>query len=177
MSPVKKISIACPIHNEEDSISYFYTRYLDIVKTIGKKYNVELIFSNNRSEDNSLAEILKLRQTDSSIQVITLSRNFGYQASLQALLSVVDCDALIFIDVDCEDPPEMILDFISKWEDGYKLVYGKRVDRVENLIIKKSKPVQNFHTQRKTPQRGFYIVYMYTFYTPKMLYRLFFAIF
>lgn len=141
MSQVKKISIACPIHNEEDSISHFYIRYLDIVKAVGKKYNVELIFSNNRSEDNSLAEILKIRETDSSVQVITLSRNFGYQASLQALLSVVDCDALIFIDVDCEDPPEMILDFINKWEEGYNLVYGIRVDRVENFIIKKMRKI------------------------------------
>jgi dolichol-phosphate mannosyltransferase len=73
------------------------------------------------------------------VQVLTLSRNFGYQASLQAGMSYARGQAVIAIDVDCEDPPELIEEFVRKWEEGYDVVYGVRYDREEWWPLKKTR--------------------------------------
>ena len=75
--------------------------------------------------------IRALHEKDPSVQVLTLSRNFGYQASVLAGITHAAGDAIIVIDVDCEDPPEMIPQFIAKWEEGYDIVYGRRQNRPE----------------------------------------------
>jgi dolichol-phosphate mannosyltransferase len=133
----KRISVICPVYNEQTTIPIFYERFRKAVSSLRGRYNVELIFTNNRSTDNTLEAIRQLRARDPSVQVVTLSRNFGYQASLQAGLSVAGGDAVIFIDVDCEDPPEMIPTFVQRWEDGHDVVYGERADRPEGYLMKK----------------------------------------
>ena len=96
-----------------------------------------MIFTNNRSTDKTLEVILDLRDKDSSIQILTMSRNFGYQASIQAGMSYASGDGIMVIDADCEDPPELIPQFIAKWEEGYDIVYGIRGNRPEWWGIKK----------------------------------------
>ena len=132
----KRLTVICPVHNEEKVIPLFYKRFCDAVAPLRRSYEIELIFTNNRSTDRTLDVIVGLRARDPSVQVITLSRNFGYQASLQAGLSHATGDAVMFIDVDCEDPPELIPRFVEKWAEGYDVVYGERGNRPEGKVIK-----------------------------------------
>jgi polyisoprenyl-phosphate glycosyltransferase len=90
-----------------------------------------LIFTNNGSTDSSVTRILAIREEHPWVQLITLSRNFGYHASLMSGLVNAMGDLLVIIDVDCEDPPELIPVFLKGWEEGNDLVYGERVNRPE----------------------------------------------
>lgn len=129
------ISIICPVLNEEQCIPLFYKRLQATLEPLRSHYTFELIFTNNRSTDRTLEVIHELRRSDPSVQVLTLSRNFGYQASLLAGLRHACGKAMVVIDVDCEDPPEMIPHFILEWEKGYDVVYGKREKRPETFRI------------------------------------------
>jgi len=132
----KLISIICPVYNEEDTIPIFYKRLLAVVKPLQVRYDFELIFTNNCSTDRSLEIIQGYCRQDSMVKVLSLSRNFGYQRSVLAGLTHARGDGIAVIDVDCEDPPEMIPRFISEWEDGYDIVYGIRENRPEPLVIR-----------------------------------------
>ena len=129
------ISIICPIHNEEETIPIFYDRFFKMIEPLSSKYDFELIFTNNRSEDDSLKIIEEYCKINTQVKVITLSRNFGYEASVMCGLTYATGDAIGIIDVDCEDPPEMIPKFINEWENGYDIIYGIREKRVESKII------------------------------------------
>jgi polyisoprenyl-phosphate glycosyltransferase len=133
----KLVSIVCPVYNEQDSVPIFYERLAKVLAPHRDSYDFELIFTNNCSTDATLPAILALRNKDPMVQVLTFSRNFGYQVSVQAGMSNASGEAVIVIDVDCEDPPEMIPDFLAKWEQGYEIAYGVRLDRPENWFIKK----------------------------------------
>ena len=132
----KLVSIICPVYNEAQAIPIFADRVKKVLEPYWGRYDFELIFTNNRSEDKSLNVILSLREKEPWIHVITLSRNFLYQASLLSGMENALGEAIICIDVDCEDPPEMIPQLLEGWEQGYDIVYGERVDRPENPIIK-----------------------------------------
>ncbi len=136
---MKLITILCPVYNEQDTVVLFYERLCKVLDPLSDRYSFEVLFTNNRSYDGTLDAIRRLREADRRVQVITLSRNFGYQASLQAGLSNSTGDATIIIDVDCEDPPEMIPQFIAKWEEGCDVVYGIRYDRPEAWLLKQSR--------------------------------------
>ena len=131
----KLISIICPVYNEEEAILLFYNRLMTAIVDLRQRYDFELIFTNNASDDSTLQVIKGLYSKNSSVQVITLSRNFGYQSSLLAGLHNAKGDAIAIIDVDCEDPPEMIPIFIAEWEKGYDIVYGKRDKRPEPIVM------------------------------------------
>jgi len=133
---VKKITILCPIFNEESCLPIFCQRVDRIVQKHKSKYDFDVLFSNNSSIDNSLLVIHELKKSYSYINYFSLSRNFGYQASLIAGLNNAIGDYIVIIDADCEDPPEMIDIFISKMEEGYDVVYGRRVNRPESKILK-----------------------------------------
>lgn len=125
------VSIICPVYNEERAIPLFYERLINAVAPLYERYEFELIFTNNRSTDGTLDIIRALHKKDPAVQILTLSRNFGYQASVLAGITHATGDAIIVIDVDCEDPPEMVPQFIAKWEEGYDIVYGRRANRPE----------------------------------------------
>jgi glycosyltransferase involved in cell wall biosynthesis len=125
------VSIICPVYNEERAVPLFYDRLNKVVSPLLQQYEFELIFTNNSSTDGTLDIIRVLHEKDSSVEVLTLSRNFGYQASVLAGITHASGDAIIVIDVDCEDPPEMIPKFLAKWEEGYDIVYGRRANRPE----------------------------------------------
>ena len=136
----KVISIICPLINEEESIPIFYERLQAAIKPLKKTYDFELFFTNNRSTDRSLELIKDICKNDSMVNVLTLTRNFGYQRSMLAGLNQAKGDIYIFIDVDCEDPPEMIPEFIEYWEQGFDIVYGLRDKRgYEPKIIEYSR--------------------------------------
>jgi dolichol-phosphate mannosyltransferase len=129
------ISIICPVHNEEESVPVFYMRLQNAIGPLRKEFDFELIFINDFSTDRTLSVIERLREKDPSTQVLSLSRNFGYQASVLAGMKYARGNGIFTIDVDCEDPPELVPDFISKWKEGYDVVYGLREGRPEAKVI------------------------------------------
>ncbi len=128
------VSIVCPVHNEEDGIDPFYER---LTKVLGELegYEFELVFTNNRSTDATLDRILALREKDPRVQVLTFSRDYGYEYSVLAGLKQASGKAMIVIDVDLEDPPELIRRFIDEWRRGSDIVYGERDRRQESLFL------------------------------------------
>jgi dolichol-phosphate mannosyltransferase len=131
----KRVSIVSPVFNEELTVRPFYERLSRALAPLRDRYDFEIIFSNNRSADRTAERVLELRAADPSVQLLTLSRNFGYQQSMLAGMRQASGDAICFIDVDGEDPPEMIPDFIRHWEEGYDIVYGVRDRRAEPVPI------------------------------------------
>lgn len=131
----KKISICIPSYNEEDNI---LTTYNALTKTMqkNKNYDYELIFVDNCSLDKTRDIIKKVAQKDKKVKGIFLSRNFGPEASGQAGLDNVTGDAFIGIGCDLQDPPELISQFINKWEQGYDIILGvyKKLDG--NILMK-----------------------------------------
>ncbi|KAA0677442.1 glycosyltransferase family 2 protein [Azospirillum brasilense] len=134
--PMKRLTIMVPVYNEQDVIPLFYSRIRRVIETLSHHYHVDLLFLNNASTDGTLDKIASVREDFANTYVISLSRNVGYQRSLECGLRNAKGDLFVFIDVDCEDPPEMILQFIEKHEQGYDIVFGERVDREEPETIK-----------------------------------------
>lgn len=134
-SPLR-LTIISPVFNEECVISLFFDRIVPVIQNLRERYEVHLLFLNNASTDSTYQEIENLRRLYDFIYVISLSRNVGYQRSLDCGLHNVKSDLITFIDVDCEDPPEMILEFVGFYEQGYDIVYGERIDRDESNVIK-----------------------------------------
>jgi dolichol-phosphate mannosyltransferase len=130
------LAILCPIHNEDAAIPLFFDRILPVMQALEPGYAVRLVFLNNASTDNSLARIAAVKAAWPQTFVISMSRNNGYQASLDCGLRHVDAELFIIIDVDCEDPPEMISRFIETHEQGFDIVYGERIDRPEPAPLK-----------------------------------------
>jgi dolichol-phosphate mannosyltransferase len=131
----KRISVVSPVYNEEQTVRPFYERLSAALAPLGERYEFEIIFTNNRSSDRTAERVLELRAQDPRVQLLTLSRNFGYQQSMLAGIRQASGDAVCLIDVDGEDPPEMLVDFIRHWEEGYDIVYGVRDRRAEPLPV------------------------------------------
>ena len=129
------LSIVAPCYNEEDVIDIFLEKIIPILEQLKKSY--EIVFVNDGSRDNTL-EILRAKAKEhESVRVISLSRNFGKEAALSAGLDMAKGEVVVPIDVDLQDPPELILDFVKKYEEGYDVVVGKRVDRTTDTHAKR----------------------------------------
>lgn len=131
----KIVSIVVPVHNEEEVLSELYRRLNEVLAEISYAY--EVIFVDDGSSDATLEIVTGLCDLDKSIAVIELSRNFGKEAAVSAGLDVAIGDAVIVIDADLQDPPELILDFLRAWEDGYDVVYGVRRTRDGDTWLKR----------------------------------------
>lgn len=133
---MKKISLIVPCFNEEDSL----TPFIDVIKSIFNQipqYDYEIVFINDGSFDKTREIIIDLSKTDSKIKLVDLARNFGKEIALTAGLDYSTGDAVIPMDVDMQDPPEVILEFVKKWEEGYDVVYGIRASRNGDSFMKK----------------------------------------
>lgn len=133
----KLVTIVCPVFNEERAVPLFYERLRAALEPLeqGDQVGFEILFVNNRSTDGTEAAVLKLRETDPRVQLLTLSRNFGYQASISAGMRHASGDAIVNIDVDCEDPPELIPQFVERWLAGADIAYGIRAHREEFFLM------------------------------------------
>lgn len=131
----KLISIITPVYNEEESIPIFYEELTKVVSVCEHKYDFEFIFTNNASIDSTFELIKRLRAKDPRVKLISFSRNFGYQSSILGGITYAKGDGIVIIDVDGEDPPNMIPKFIEKWEEGYEVVYGRRGKRPEPFYV------------------------------------------
>lgn len=125
------LSVVCPVHNEEACVPLFYERLIAALRPLEGSLDLELLFLNNRSTDGTVAAITRLRNADPRVHLLTLSKNVGYQASVLTGLRHATGAAIVVIDVDCEDPPELIPVFVEHWRNGRDLVYGERRNRPE----------------------------------------------
>lgn len=133
--PTKLVTIVCPVFNEEKAVPLFYERLVKALASLEARVRFEVLFVNNRSTDGTEAQVLALREKDPRVQLLTLSRNYGYQASISAGMRHASGDASVNIDVDCEDPPEMIPQFIERWLAGADIAYGIRARREEFVLM------------------------------------------
>lgn len=134
---MKTITIICPVYNEEKLIKFFIKKIENLKKIKNlKKYKFNIFFSNNASNDKTLKVIQEISK-GKNIYYQTLSKNFGYQNSINFALKNTIGDLYVIIDVDGEDPPELIEQFIKQYELGFDIVYGLRVNRDEFFLKKK----------------------------------------
>ena len=132
------ITIIVPVYNESETILLFFDSLKQVISKIDPyKYEVNVLFLNNASTDNSFEIIANLHSKYDYVYLISMSSNVGYQKSIECGLKNAKGDLFVVIDVDCEDPPEMILQFLTQFEQGFDLVYGIRSDRHEIWLIKK----------------------------------------
>lgn len=131
-----KLTIICPAYNEEASLPIFFTRMSSVAALIADRYDVNILFINNGATDRTLDLIQSFDSPHLGTYVVTLSRNVGYQRAIECGLRMAKGDLFVVIDADCEDPPEMIPDFLARQAQGYDIVYGERVDRTEGVIMK-----------------------------------------
>lgn len=123
------ISICVPVYNEEDNIDPFHTRFAPVLAGLAQDYRFEFLFTDNSSEDTTFEKLLALSERDPRVRVIRFSRNFGFQRSILANYNNARGAAALQIDVDLQDPPEMLPEFLRLWREGYKVIYGVRRNR------------------------------------------------
>ena len=126
---MKKISLVIPMYYEEEVAYKCYERVSNVLKNINYKYDYEIIFINDGSKDKTLEILEKIAEEDKKVKIISFSRNFGHQAAVTAGLKEVNGDAIIIIDADLQDPPELIPEMMELWEQGNEVIYGIRKKR------------------------------------------------
>lgn len=129
------ISVIVPVLNEGDNIEPLYQALNDEMAKLADKYDWELIFTDNHSSDNTFDVIEKLATDDPRVRGYRFSKNFGFQRSIFTGYMKSSGDAVVQIDADLQDPPELIGEFVRKWEDGYDVVYGVRRSRQEGRFL------------------------------------------
>ena len=134
---MKTITILVPCFNEENSLEILYERLQNVLGGI-TQYEFKLLLVNDGSKDNTLAKMKELRIRDSSVSYLSLSRNFGKENAMLAGLDYAEGDAVIIMDADLQDPPELIPQMLQEWENGFDDVYARRLSRVGETWIKKS---------------------------------------
>ncbi|AWB44501.1 glycosyltransferase [Paenibacillus sp. CAA11] len=130
-----RYSIIIPMYNEEAVIQETYRRLKKVMNSTDENY--ELIFINDGSSDRSAEIIQDYAEWDESVKLIDFSRNFGHQIAITAGMDYSSGEAVIIIDADLQDPPELILSMIDKWREGYEVVYAKRIKRNGETWFKK----------------------------------------
>ncbi|MEL6922345.1 MAG: glycosyltransferase family 2 protein [Pseudomonadota bacterium] len=126
----KCVSLVVPVHNEEEAIPVFLRETKRIFDALADDaLEFEYIFVNDGSRDGTLRTLIEAQATYPNIRVVDFSRNFGKEAALTAGLDYCKSDAAIPIDVDLQDPPEIIEKLVSKWREGFEVVVARRVDR------------------------------------------------
>ena len=135
MSENKKISLIVPVYYEEEVLPIAYPRMKAALEKTG--YDHEIIFVNDGSRDGTMKALRKIAAEDRKVKVLSFSRNFGHQLAVTAGMDIAKGDALVIIDADLQDPPEIIPDMVKMWEQGADIVYGKRKKREGETFFKK----------------------------------------
>jgi len=137
MSAAPVLSLIAPVKDEEEAIAPFIARVSPILDGLFADGAWEILFVDDGSEDNTLAAILAAHGADPRVRAVSLSRNFGKEAALTAGLDFAGGQAVIPIDVDLQDPPEVIGAMLAKWRDGHEVVYGVRTNRQSDSLPKR----------------------------------------
>lgn len=128
-------SLVIPIYNEEENITEMYRRLINVTAQLDGE--VELILIDDGSRDRSLSMIRELHHCDRRVRYLSLARNFGHQIAVTAGLNFVQGKSIIVMDADLQDPPELILKMIEKWQQGYQVVYAQRLSRKKENWLKR----------------------------------------
>ena len=126
------LSLVLPVYDEEDVLPRLYQRLLEAAPAWGVAW--EAIFVDDGSRDGSLELLRRLSREDPRVRVVALARNFGHQAALSAGLQHARGDAVVVLDADLQDPPEVVGELLERWRQGFQIVYGVRTRRKEGLV-------------------------------------------
>lgn len=129
------ISIVCPFFNEDQSVGALFSRLIPALDRLGESY--EVVCVNDGSRDGTLEALLAMRAMRPHVRVIDLSRNFGKEAALTAGIDAARGDAVIPIDADLQDTPEVIVRLVQEWKRGFEVVLAKRADRRADSLAKR----------------------------------------
>ncbi|MBM7654307.1 glycosyltransferase family 2 protein [Neobacillus cucumis] len=141
-----KYSIIVPVFNEEEVIKKTYQRLTSVMNSTNAPY--ELLFINDGSKDTTEEILVELGRNDKKVKLINFSRNFGHQVAISAGMDYAQGEAVVIIDADLQDPPELILDMIDKWMEGYDVIYAKRLSRKGESFFKKQSASLFYRTLR-----------------------------
>ena len=131
-----RYSIVIPVYNEEAVVAECYKRLTAVMQDVGESY--ELLFVNDGSRDKTAELIENFAERDARVRLVTFSRNFGHQAAISAGIDLSCGQAVVLIDADLQDPPEVIPEMIKKWKAGYDVVYGVRKKRKGESVFKRA---------------------------------------
>ena len=147
----KKISIIAPIYNESEGITNFYEA-LCAIFCLAPELDFEVVCIDDGSRDDTLIKLVSIAEKDPRFHVIELSRNFGKEAALTAGIDAATGDAVIPIDADLQDPPELILEMIKEWFKGAEVVLARRLDRSSDSFLKRksAEMFYQFHNRLST---------------------------
>lgn len=135
--PVTRLSLVIPCHNEESCITPFLARISQVFAGL-PDVTLELVFVNDGSTDSTLERLREAMRADPRILIVDLSRNFGKESALSAGLELASGDAVVPLDADLQDPPELIPDMLAKWREGYEVVLAHRANRDTDSWFKRS---------------------------------------
>jgi len=131
----QSLSLVVPVYNEEDTVGPFYERAARILDRTGLRW--EVVFALDPSTDRTEERILELRARDERVKLLRFSRRFGQPAATLAGLAAATGDAVVVIDVDLQDPPELIVDMVARWREGFEVVYAQRRTREGETLPKR----------------------------------------
>lgn len=138
MSDAKVISVVVPVYGSERILSTTYARLTKCLAAFAPEFDYEIVFVNDASPDGALDVLRGLAASDPRVRLVSLSRNFGHQIAITAGMDVSEGDVVVIIDDDLQDPPEVIAAMLDKWRQGYKVVYGVRVHRNGESVLKRA---------------------------------------
>jgi polyisoprenyl-phosphate glycosyltransferase len=127
-----RLSLIFPVYNEESVLPTLYTRVRDMMQQLSA-YDVEVILVNDGSRDRSLELMQLFHAQDPRFKVVDFARNFGHQIAITAGMDMATGDVIMLMDADLQDPPELVPQFLAKWQEGYQVVYGIRKNRKESV--------------------------------------------
>ena len=125
---MKKISVVIPVYNEEEVVKTSYLRIQKVMEDL-KQYDYEMLFVDDGSRDKTLSLLQEIAKENQKVKILSLSRNFGHQAAVTAGIQYVTGDAVIIMDADLQDPPELLPEMLALWEEGNEVIYGQRRSR------------------------------------------------
>jgi glycosyltransferase involved in cell wall biosynthesis len=130
------LSIIVPAFNEQEALPAFHARLSAVLESL--EMESEIIYVNDGSRDGTLGILRNLRENDSRVAILDLSRNFGKEIAMTAGLEHARGDAIVIIDADLQDPPELIPELVRNWQEGWDMVYAQRVERLGESLLKKA---------------------------------------
>jgi glycosyltransferase involved in cell wall biosynthesis len=129
----KVISIVVSVYRNEGSLIPTYSKVVGVLERVSVKYDYEFVFVNDGSDDGSLSELRELASSNPRVKVVSFSKNFGQVSACIAGHKIANGDAMVYISADLQDPPELILDMIKRWEEGNEVVICHRINREDGL--------------------------------------------
>jgi polyisoprenyl-phosphate glycosyltransferase len=130
------LTVIVPVYNEQSILKTFHGRLSHVLASL--KCDAEILYVNDGSSDGSLAIMRRLRASDGKTAILDLSRNFGKEIAISAGLDHANGDAVVLIDADLQDPPELIPALVERWWEGFDVVYARRTERVGESYLKKA---------------------------------------